>query len=346
LWNQKSGVAQRRLALKKEKLEEANMETHRVSVTVTDPNHTMSTMRKEKIEKRVRVQARDKQHAIDSAIHHYKKAGYRVHDHNYIGKVNEQLEEGRAAKYYEIAQSHKEKADAAKDASTRNAHMADYHDSMSRHHDEMGRSNLAQSHADKAEKYHEKSMVKEAMSNAQERGAADKHYGRKYNNPHDKGSQEHSDYHKGYHSTESEKDYGGPKGKPLHKFESTDEEVAANNVGSGNIAGTQGDAGKKPVMTKEPLKRKKLTDFKEWIEEATYQGRDVPLNKPMKGDVKKSKVYVDPDGDGKAKKVEFGDPNMSIKKHIPARRRSFRARHNCDNPGPKDKARYWSCKAW
>lgn len=82
------------------------------------------------------------------------------------------------------------------------------------------------------------------------------------------------------------------------------------------------------------------------LDEATYQGREVPLNKPMAGDVKKSKVYVDPDGDGKAKKVEFGDPNMSIKKHIPARRKSFRARHNCDNPGPKDKARYWSCKAW
>jgi hypothetical protein len=94
----------------------------------------------------------------------------------------------------------------------------------------------------------------------------------------------------------------------------------------------------------EPGSCKKVT--KEDIDEATYQGRDVPLNKPMAGDVKKSKVYVDPDGDGKAKKVEFGDPNMTIKKHIPARRKSFRARHNCDNPGPKDKARYWSCKAW
>jgi len=80
--------------------------------------------------------------------------------------------------------------------------------------------------------------------------------------------------------------------------------------------------------------------------EATYQGKKVPLNKPMKGDVAKSKVYVDPDGDGKAKKVNFGDKNMTIKKHIPGRRKSFRARHNCDNPGPKDKARYWSCKAW
>lgn len=84
----------------------------------------------------------------------------------------------------------------------------------------------------------------------------------------------------------------------------------------------------------------------ERVDEATYQGREVPLNKPMAGDVKKSKVYVDPDGDGKAKKVNFGDPNMTIKKNDPERRKSFRARHNCDNPGPKDKARYWSCKAW
>jgi hypothetical protein len=85
------------------------------------------------------------------------------------------------------------------------------------------------------------------------------------------------------------------------------------------------------------------------VKEATYKGRDVPLNKPMSGDVKKSKVYVDPDGDGKAKKVEFGSKTMSIKKNIPARKKSFRARHGCDDPSvpkPKDKARYWSCKAW
>lgn len=82
------------------------------------------------------------------------------------------------------------------------------------------------------------------------------------------------------------------------------------------------------------------------IDEATYQGKKVPLNKPMAGDVKKSKVYVDTNGDGKATKVNFGDKNMTIKKNIPARRRSFRARHKCETPGPKTKARYWSCKAW
>lgn len=94
-----------------------------------------------------------------------------------------------------------------------------------------------------------------------------------------------------------------------------------------------------------PGEKKKMKRFKEFVE-ATYQGKKVTLNKPMAGDVKKSKVFVDPDGDGKAKKVNFGDKNMTIKKNIPARRKSFRARHNCDNPGPKDKARYWSCKAW
>jgi len=83
----------------------------------------------------------------------------------------------------------------------------------------------------------------------------------------------------------------------------------------------------------------------EVIEEAEYQGRKVTLNKPMRGDVKKSKVYVK-NAKGNVVKVNFGDPNMKIKKNIPARRKSFRARHNCDNPGPKWKARYWSCKAW
>ena len=82
------------------------------------------------------------------------------------------------------------------------------------------------------------------------------------------------------------------------------------------------------------------------IEEAEYQGRKVTLNKPMRGDVKKSKVYVKDPKTGNVKKVNFGDPNMKIKKSNPKRRKSFRARHNCDNPGPKTKARYWSCRAW
>lgn len=84
---------------------------------------------------------------------------------------------------------------------------------------------------------------------------------------------------------------------------------------------------------------------------AEYQGRKVSLGEPSrikKGEPgygrKKFKVYVK-DG-AKVKKVMFGDPNMEIKKDDPERRRNFRARHNCDNPGPKTKARYWSCKKW
>jgi hypothetical protein len=84
----------------------------------------------------------------------------------------------------------------------------------------------------------------------------------------------------------------------------------------------------------------------EALDEAEYRGRKVPLGKPMQGDVKKFKVYVKDPKTGNIKKVNFGDPNMRIKKSNPARRRSFRARHNCANPGPRTKARYWSCRKW
>ena len=92
------------------------------------------------------------------------------------------------------------------------------------------------------------------------------------------------------------------------------------------------------------------------VDEAEYQGRKVPLGKPMRGDTKKFKVYVKDPVTGNVKKVNFGhggttakrlgQKTMKIKKSNPARRRSFRARHNCDNPGPRTKARYWSCRAW
>lgn len=81
------------------------------------------------------------------------------------------------------------------------------------------------------------------------------------------------------------------------------------------------------------------------LDEAEYRGRKVPLGKPMRGDRKKFKVYVRKPN-GNVVKVNFGDPNMRIRKSNPARRRSFRARHNCANPGPRTKARYWSCRKW
>lgn len=82
------------------------------------------------------------------------------------------------------------------------------------------------------------------------------------------------------------------------------------------------------------------------LDEAEYQGRKVPLGKPMRGDVKKFKVFVKDPSTGNVKKVNFGDKKMRIKKSNPKRRKSFRARHNCANPGPRTKARYWSCRKW
>lgn len=79
--------------------------------------------------------------------------------------------------------------------------------------------------------------------------------------------------------------------------------------------------------------------------EAEYRGKNVPLGKKLPGDVKKSKVYVRKPN-GNIVKVNFGDKKMRIKKSNPKRRKSFRARHNCKNPGPRWKARYWSCRSW
>jgi hypothetical protein len=89
-----------------------------------------------------------------------------------------------------------------------------------------------------------------------------------------------------------------------------------------------------------------------FLNEAEYQGRKVQLGKIMQGDIKKFKVYVKNDK-GKVVKVNFGfggksahGKRMVIKKNNPERRRSFRARHNCDNPGPRWKPRYWACRTW
>jgi hypothetical protein len=90
-----------------------------------------------------------------------------------------------------------------------------------------------------------------------------------------------------------------------------------------------------------------LLEYADKLEEAEYHGRKVTLGKPFltPDGPKKRSVYVK-NPKGNVIKVNFGDPNMRIKKSIPARRKSYRARHHCDNPGPRTKANYWSCKAW
>lgn len=90
-----------------------------------------------------------------------------------------------------------------------------------------------------------------------------------------------------------------------------------------------------------------LLEYEHKLEEAEYRGRKVSLGKPFltPGGPKKRSVYVK-NAKGNVVKVNFGDPNMKIKKSNPKRRKSFRARHKCSNPGPRWKARYWSCRAW
>jgi hypothetical protein len=160
----------------------------------------------------------------------------------------------------------------------------------------------------------------------------------------------------------------------LEDTDEGDSGVIMETMGYGSLVG---EGAMKHEMMKN-AERMSLAQFKDrygdedWIEEfwrtatgeteqsntdeAKYQGREVPLNKPMAGDVKKSKVYVRDPATGNIKKVNFGhggktakrlgQKTMKIKKSNPARRKSFRARHNCDNPGSKLKARYWSCRAW
>lgn len=86
----------------------------------------------------------------------------------------------------------------------------------------------------------------------------------------------------------------------------------------------------------------------EFLSEAKYHGRTVKLGKPFltPDGPKKRSVYVRNPKTGNIKKVNFGDKKMRIKKSNPKRRKSFRARHNCSNPGPRTKAKYWSCRAW
>ena len=128
--------------------------------------------------------------------------------------------------------------------------------------------------------------------------------------------------------------------KDLIHLNEEDEQIVMSDIGK--VALFEG----KLVYLDAPIE-----DF-DYINEAKYKGRTVTLNKPMQGDVKKFQVYVKNEK-GNVIKVNFGFGGtsakgkvMRIKKSNPERRKSFRARHNCDNPGPKTKARYWSCRAW
>lgn len=88
-------------------------------------------------------------------------------------------------------------------------------------------------------------------------------------------------------------------------------------------------------------------DWDELSEDAEYQGHSVTLNKPFRSNDGKHKFYVYVKNDkNNVIKLGFGDPNLSIKRDDPDRRKNYRARHGCDDPGPKWKANWWSCKFW
>ena len=115
----------------------------------------------------------------------------------------------------------------------------------------------------------------------------------------------------------------------------------------------ESDLGKKVILENGQVVYLEVpVEDQSFLSEAEYQGRKVKLGKIMQGDIKKFKVYVKNDK-GKVVKVNFGfggksakGKRMVIKKNNPERRRSFRARHNCDNPGPRWKPRYWACRTW
>ena len=105
------------------------------------------------------------------------------------------------------------------------------------------------------------------------------------------------------------------------------------------------------LISESQLRQLIVEEIESVLSEAEYQGKKVKLGKPRrirKGEpgYGKSQMVVFVKDGKKVKRVPFGDPKSRIKKSNPKRRKSFRARHNCDSPGPKTKARYWSCKAW
>lgn len=232
---------------------------------------------------------------------------------------------------YEKAQENKRSADAAKkqgDMFAHHLHMADHHDNLAQWHGEKGRHGEADRHAEKSEKHHEEAMkLKESveLDEAVKLGSKVKIHapGKDY---HDQvghvGEIRHGAF-KGAAKTYTV-DYADGKSIQLNKknVKLHTEEVAANNVGGGNIAGTQGDAGKKAVMTKEPLKRKKLKDFKQFDEETdkdpcwkNYKmvgmkdknGKKVPNCVPKESDLNESRGFTKPRGHTEIDAKEYNE---------------------------------------
>ena len=141
---------------------------------------------------------------------------------------------------------------------------------------------------------------------------------------------------------------GGKGKKPINVDTGVNEQYDVDKKGPSTTPGQKMNIDKRNKRFKTPpcMIDKKGVQMPEY-EDNISESKNPPLNKPMKGDVKKFKVFVKDPSTGNVKKVNFGDKNMEIKRDDPKRRKNFRARHSCDdNPGPKTKARYWSCQMW
>lgn len=139
---------------------------------------------------------------------------------------------------------------------------------------------------------------------------------------------------------------GGKGKKPINVDTGIREQYDVNKKGPSSTPGQKMDIDKRNKQFKTPPCMIDKKGAKMSKEDNINEAKNPPLNKPMKGDVKKFKVFVKNEK-GNVVKVNFGDKNMEIKRDDPKRRKNFRARHSCDdNPGPKTKARYWSCQMW
>jgi hypothetical protein len=254
---------------------ETLQEKHRVAITVSDPNHPALTKRKELIQKTVRVKADNEGHAVDSAIAHYKKAGYKVHDHNYIGTVKEdaQLDElstDKLAAYKTKAAASAKASDQAGDYKKGDKRFAGINKATRKQFDnDLKKHGQYQKEAvDKGEYDYEGQMARTQLQTIL-RNSEDliDMIDDDENMP--EWVQSKITLAQDYITTV--RDY-------LQSKEELGEEAPANNVGSGNIAGTQGDAGKKTVMTKAPLKRKlKFEEFSNLLDDCICETADAGL---------------------------------------------------------------------
>ena len=299
-------------------------EKHRVSVTLSDPHHPAVTKRKELIQKTVRVKADNPGHAVDSAIHHFRKAGYKVHDHNYIGTVKEgamptfkEMDESTALERFRKAAAEREKEANKREAEMKARHASGKEDmkgaidtlakKMNNEEVEeldeiskelagnyvgalakkqLDKHGMKPNMYDKLPAKHKKGFdraidrLKEDLEES--RNQADKYWDEAEKHKaeakkHSVGSEAHHahmanhyDAMHRYHSDlgqHREADKAADKAEAHHEKSlqasknGMAEDVAVNNVGGGAIAGTQGDAGKKAVMTKKPLKRQTFKEF-------------------------------------------------------------------------------------